>query len=238
MSNSPNLFMPLWSEGQEGADIVHNEALLIIDILLQGRIKDRDLTSDPASPAEGDAYIVASVASGLWTGQEDNIAYFFGGIWNFITPKEGWRLFVIDELVDIKFTSGAWTTSGTGAQVKLIGEVSAAGAIVTSFSTTGASFTVANSATGVWDITLLGILGVVFIAGNINDRTAGGYLNRTVDHMFGPVTTKGSDLTSRGDNTGFRVLTIQGNQADACGGCFNISGQERDYDFSFTVLGE
>ena len=47
----------------------------------------------PASPVEGEAWIVASGASGDWAGEEGKLAAFQSGTWLFVSPKDGMRLF-------------------------------------------------------------------------------------------------------------------------------------------------
>ena len=43
----------------------HNEAIRLFDAMVLLSVLDRDLTAPPASPADGDRYIVASGATGL-----------------------------------------------------------------------------------------------------------------------------------------------------------------------------
>jgi len=52
-------------------------------------------TSDtpPASPTEGDTWLVTPSAQGDWAGFEHHIAIYRGGAWNFIGPKPGMRIF-------------------------------------------------------------------------------------------------------------------------------------------------
>jgi len=76
--------------------------------LVQLSVKSRQLTSEPASPVEGDRYIVASPASGAWTSQENNLAVYINGTWEFHTPKVGWHADVQDELVTIRYNGTSW----------------------------------------------------------------------------------------------------------------------------------
>lgn len=59
-------------------------------------VLDRDLTAPPGSPASGDAYIVATGATGDWAGEDGNIAVWDGAAWVFIVPRNG-RLAVIED---------------------------------------------------------------------------------------------------------------------------------------------
>jgi len=73
-----------------------------------GCIKDKDLTSPPASPSFGDAYIVASGATGDWAGKDNQIAVWNGYNWDFVTPINGTLAYVQDEFLLYRFTGSAW----------------------------------------------------------------------------------------------------------------------------------
>ena len=85
MATTPNLLLPLLEESAATTEpqIEHNKALRYLDALVQCRVKDRDLTAPPGSPAEGDRYLPKAPATGAWAGKENNLAAFIGGIWVF-----------------------------------------------------------------------------------------------------------------------------------------------------------
>jgi len=70
---------------------------LVSGIVWQEPVIDKDLATPPVSPTLDDRYIVASVGTGAWTGQEDNIAQWNGSSWDFTTPTEGFASWVEDE---------------------------------------------------------------------------------------------------------------------------------------------
>lgn len=59
-------------------------------------------------PVLGDAYIVASPASGLWTGYEDYIAVWDGAAWVFTYPTLGQLAYVKDEAIYYTWDGSAW----------------------------------------------------------------------------------------------------------------------------------
>lgn len=63
-----------WDPGESGWNSQMDANLLKIGMFIGLSVKDRDLSIPPASPADGDAYIPASVATGAWSGKESNIA--------------------------------------------------------------------------------------------------------------------------------------------------------------------
>lgn len=64
-------------------------------------VKDRDLTAPPASPANGDAYIVGVSATDAWAGKDGQVAVWDGNAdtpaWVFGVPRLGWVAYIEDE---------------------------------------------------------------------------------------------------------------------------------------------
>ena len=60
-----HLLLPYILASQAQKLSTHNEAIRLFDALVQLSVLDRDLTAPPASPADGERYIVASGATGL-----------------------------------------------------------------------------------------------------------------------------------------------------------------------------
>ena len=58
----------------------NNEALVIIDNILQNGIIDKDLTTPPSSPNSNDTYIVGASATGAWSGKDKQIAFYDNGL--------------------------------------------------------------------------------------------------------------------------------------------------------------
>jgi len=117
MSDTPSLALPLLAAGQAQKHVTHNEALHLLDAIVQLSVKDRDLTAPPGAPAEGDRYVVAAGPSGAWAGQATRIAVWQGGAWNFRIPREGWRVWVDDENALLIFDGAAWVDVGSAIKV-------------------------------------------------------------------------------------------------------------------------
>jgi hypothetical protein len=109
MATTNHLAITLLEQSQAQKDVTVNEALARIDAVLNTAAIDLSISTPPVSPSEGDLYIVAASATGDWAGQEDNMAYFDGSVWRFVTPKEGMRLWVADEYKDYIYFGGQWT---------------------------------------------------------------------------------------------------------------------------------
>ncbi|WP_414633804.1 DUF2793 domain-containing protein [Paracoccus marcusii] len=89
----------------------------ILDGLVQLSVLDRDLTAPPASPADGDRYLVASGASGDWAGWDLNIALWTDGAWQRLPPRTGWRTWVEDEALLLVWTGAAWEVVGEPSDI-------------------------------------------------------------------------------------------------------------------------
>ncbi|MER2536750.1 MAG: DUF2793 domain-containing protein [Rhizobiaceae bacterium] len=97
MDSTANLALPYILPAQAQKHVTHNEALRALDALVQLSVADRHLATPPATPAEGDRYIVAAGAGDAWSGQAGTIAAFQDGAWAFLPPKKGWIAWVADE---------------------------------------------------------------------------------------------------------------------------------------------
>jgi hypothetical protein len=108
MENTLNLSLPYIMPSQAQKHVTHNEALRILDAIVQLAIIDRGLADPPPSPTEGDRYIVAAGATGAWEGKDNRIAAWQDDGWNFLDPKPGWLAFVLDEAALFSWTGSAW----------------------------------------------------------------------------------------------------------------------------------
>jgi hypothetical protein len=116
MDNTPNLQLPYLMAAQAQKHVTHNEALRALDAIVQLTVKDRDLAAPPATPADGDRYLVAAAASGAWAGHDGAIAAFQDNAWMLYAPRAGWLAWVADEHRLVAFDGSQWSeVSGGGA---------------------------------------------------------------------------------------------------------------------------
>jgi len=105
---TPILNLPLILPAQAQKHVTHNESLRLLDITVQLAVLDRDLSTPPALPQEGDRYIIGPAPTGAWEGRSGQIAAFWGGVWLFIPPGDGWHARVLDESLTLCHQSGQW----------------------------------------------------------------------------------------------------------------------------------
>lgn len=111
---TPNTGMPELTQSQSSKEITHNQALRIIDVLVPvALVQDKDLAAPPAHVA-GNMYIVAASPTGAWVGQAGKLAYSDGSTWYFITPKNKWPAYVIDELKQYRYNGSSWVLDTPG----------------------------------------------------------------------------------------------------------------------------
>lgn len=87
-SSSPRFALPLLYPGQAQKEAWVNEALARVDGLLHCSIEG-ERPDPPASPVEGETWIIASGASGVWTGKAGMLGTRQSGNWLFIEPRDG-----------------------------------------------------------------------------------------------------------------------------------------------------
>ena len=107
LEHTNNLAMPLLIPNQSGKEITHNEALVILDNIVQKSVVDKDLSTPPENPENNVLYIVGQNAIDEWENKENYLTYFDNG-WRFITPKNGFVFFVEDENKLYNFNGTSW----------------------------------------------------------------------------------------------------------------------------------
>lgn len=115
MTETTHLRLPYLEAAQAQKHVTVNEALARLDALVSLSALSRSLAAPPASPTEGDRYIVAPGAAGAWVGWDGQIAIFLNGGWDVVAPSAGWRAWIADEGRDVLFDGGAWHDGAAAA---------------------------------------------------------------------------------------------------------------------------
>lgn len=108
MVKTANLELPLVQAAQAQKHVTVNEALALLDAAAQLRLLSVTLAAPPMAAAEGAAYSVPSPASGDWALQSGKLAVFSNGGWAFVTPRAGWRAWIVDAAEAAVFDGVTW----------------------------------------------------------------------------------------------------------------------------------
>lgn len=104
--------------GESGASVADalNKNARLMSVLLQMTVINHAATTPPGSPADGDAYIIASGATGVWASHVTHIAAWDASIgpsgdWFYIVPSNGLRAHSIALGRPTQFDGTAWSTT-------------------------------------------------------------------------------------------------------------------------------
>jgi len=93
MSQTTNrLSLPLIQSAQAHKHVTHNEALAVLDALVQPVAIDADRNTRPEVHSEGDMHIVAAGGSGDRSGEDGSLVVLSNGGWVFLRPGQGWTV--------------------------------------------------------------------------------------------------------------------------------------------------
>lgn len=108
MENSSRLTLPYIMPSQAQKHVTHNEALRMLDALVQPCVETLPTDAPPEAPVEGMVFAIADSASGDWIDKANMVAAFQDGAWTYFTPRQGWQFFVKDDNSHIIFDGSQW----------------------------------------------------------------------------------------------------------------------------------
>lgn len=105
---TPNLALPFIMPAQAQKHVTHNEAIELLDMIVQLTLEGSDASTPLPAPSEGQAWALSAAPTGDWAEQAGKIATWRGGGWLFVTPKEGWMAWVKDDSELQVYTGSSW----------------------------------------------------------------------------------------------------------------------------------
>ena len=108
MTETTHLNLPLLQAAQAQKHVTLNEALEMLDGLVQLVLQSQSQMGPTGSEIDGEAYFVPAGATGLFAGQEGRIALRLNGGWYFVPVRTGWRAYIADEAVMAEFDGVLW----------------------------------------------------------------------------------------------------------------------------------
>ena len=115
-----NLALPEMASSQSQKHVTFNEAMYRLDATVQPVVINSTTTAPPASPSNGDMYVIDGTATGEWTGRENQIAAWYD-LWYYMVPSEGWLTYDTALGRHLKYDGSSWvnafsSTTGFGWQ--------------------------------------------------------------------------------------------------------------------------
>lgn len=108
MSDTLRYGLRLLEAAQAQKHVTINEALVRADALAGGVAESRALTAPPPIPQDGAVYIVGPAASGFWASQDNDLALYVNGGWDFVVPWPGLAVWVTDEQIRLTWDGSGW----------------------------------------------------------------------------------------------------------------------------------
>lgn len=106
--------LPFLFSGQSQKEFTVNEAMALVDMLLHPAIEG-EADDPPASPAEGECWLVGSTPTGAWVGHAGEIAAFQAGAWLHAEPRDGMQVLDKGAGQAIRFHGGWLRADPVGA---------------------------------------------------------------------------------------------------------------------------
>jgi hypothetical protein len=109
VTTTPRLALPYILTQQAQKEVTHAAALNRLDALVQPVVQQVGLNTPPASPADGQCWIVGASPTGAWAGQANRLAQRISGAWAFYAPFVGLVVFDAATLAQWSWEGSAWT---------------------------------------------------------------------------------------------------------------------------------
>ncbi len=204
--------------------VTHNEALHQIDALTDICLLGKFANTPPATPSDGDTYLLGGAPTGVWSGQAYKLAYCLDGGWRFFAPFNGLRAYVAASHAFLVYLNGAWLDANA---LIAAGEAAIASAATCDLGAAGSLFV---AITGTTTITSLGaganLLRFVRFAGAL-----------TLTHNATSLILKigASRVTGAGDTAAY-VSDASGNWREIFYQRASLAAQAADIQSAFSAL--
>ena len=114
-SSTPRFSLPLLYAGQSQKELYVNEGFFLADALMHCAIESESATP-PTSPVDGQSWLIATGASGVWAGEAGKLACHQGGHWILVQPTNG--MVILNKATGqlIRRVGGVWKAPTAPAQ--------------------------------------------------------------------------------------------------------------------------
>lgn len=112
MTETARLTLPLIAPEQAQKHVTHNEALLLLDAVVQLRLDSVGEVVPPGAPEAGQSFAVGDDAEGAWSGHDREIAVWTAAGWRFVAPQPGWIAWIAGDDCLLVFSGTDWVPMG------------------------------------------------------------------------------------------------------------------------------
>ena len=109
-TGTPRWTLPLLEAGQAQKEIAHNEALSLLDLVVQPCVEAVGLNAPPDAPQPGQAWIIGMHPIGAWAGHASALVGWTDGGWRFLAPREGLAVWSRAEQCRSEWDGTTWRT--------------------------------------------------------------------------------------------------------------------------------
>ncbi|MEJ8631224.1 DUF2793 domain-containing protein [Sphingomonas sp. I4] len=110
MDETPRWTLPLLAAGQAHKETTHNEALSLLDLVVQPCVEAVGLDTPPGDAQPGQAWIVGARPTGAWAGHAQALAGWTDGGWRFLVPRAGLSVWNRAAQCRSEWDGAAWHT--------------------------------------------------------------------------------------------------------------------------------
>jgi Protein of unknown function (DUF2793) len=106
---TPRFALPFILPGQAQKELFHNEALVLVDALIDAAVEEGPRSDPPPSPQAGQCWIVAAGAMAAWSGHDQSLATWTEGGWRFVVPTIGMSVWDKAASVPRRWDASGWS---------------------------------------------------------------------------------------------------------------------------------
>ena len=106
---STHLNLPYIQPAQAQKHVTHNEAIELLDLIVQLTVVSFSAQTPASAPAEGETWALSDAPTGVWEDQAGQIATWRGGGWLFVAPVTGWRAYSTSQSETRTYDGMDWT---------------------------------------------------------------------------------------------------------------------------------
>lgn len=115
MNSTARFALPLLAAGQAQKEMSVNEAMTLLDALVQASAESAGNDTPPGDPLPGQCWIVGSSPAGVWAGASQKLAVWTEGGWRFVQAREGFAVYLRSNGLTARFEEGTWRTGAIAA---------------------------------------------------------------------------------------------------------------------------